>query len=140
MSRSGSPSPWSPDGTARVAVVGAGIVGVRTARELLTPTEAGHDAVARVSLVGRRPGRLEQLVTTFGSSVDLLTAEQDEPDLGDATVVVVARAAGEQLDVVRDAVDAAPVRLTGGRSPRAPASRRAPVGSRPIRAVGARLR
>ena len=106
MSRSGSPSSWAPDGTAHVAVVGAGIVGVRTARELLTPTQAGTAAVDRVSLVSRRPGRLEQLVTTFGSSVDLLSAEQAEPDLGDASVVVVARAAGEQLDVVRDAVAA----------------------------------
>ena len=47
-----------------------------------------------MALVSRRPDRLEQLVSTFGSSVDLLSAEQADPDLGQASVVVVARAGG----------------------------------------------
>jgi hypothetical protein len=97
---------WAPDGTQRIAVVGAGIVGVRTARELLTPTAEGRDASAGVSLVSRRPDRLAQLVETFGSSVDLRSAEQADPDLSDSSVVVVAREAGEQLAVARRAIGA----------------------------------
>jgi len=97
-------SPWSPSLTKGIAVVGAGIVGVRAARELLTPTAEGAAATSGVRLVSRRPDRLEQLVSSFGSSVDLRSAEQAEPDLDGSAVVLVARAAGEQLDVVRDAV------------------------------------
>jgi hypothetical protein len=97
---------WEPPATARVTVVGAGIVGVRAARELLTPTAVGGDATAGVSLVSRRPDRLEQLVDTFGSSVELRSAEQADPDLAGASVVIVAREAGEQLPVVRRAIAA----------------------------------
>lgn len=84
--------------------MGAGIVGVRTARELLTPLADGARSTSSVALVSRRPDRLEQLASTFGSSVDLLSAEQADPELGEASVVVVARAAGDHLDVARRAV------------------------------------
>jgi hypothetical protein len=89
----------------RITVVGAGIVGVRTARELLGPRPDAEVPVGRVTLVSRRPDRLEQLASTFGSSVHLASAEQSEPDL-DADVVVVARPAAEQAEVAERALAA----------------------------------
>jgi hypothetical protein len=87
----------------RIAVFGAGIVGVRATRELLTPSPDGSRAVSEVTLVSRRPDRLEQLVSSFGSSVRLVSAEQTDPAV-DADVVIVARAADEQLGVAERAL------------------------------------
>ena len=89
-----------------VAVVGAGIVGARTTRELLTPGADGRPTTASVSIVSRRPARLEQLASTFGRAVSGLSAEHAEADLRPASVVVVAREVGAQLPVVVEAIAA----------------------------------
>lgn len=86
-------------------MVGAGIVGVRAARELLGPRPGAPVPVGHVTLVSRRADRLEQLATTFGSSVHLVSAEQSEPEL-DADVVILARPATEQVEVAERALSA----------------------------------
>jgi hypothetical protein len=86
----------------RVAVVGAGVVGLRTVRELLGPRPDGGP-VPEVSLVSRRPARLEELSATLGGSVRLLSAEHADPDLA-ADVVVVTRAAEDQVAVAERVV------------------------------------
>lgn len=96
----------------RVAVIGAGIVGARAARELLTPGADGMVSASAVSVVTRRPERVEQLSASFGAGVGLRlddassTVGLHRSDLGDAEVVVVAREARRQLDVVRVALEA----------------------------------
>ncbi|MFZ4520011.1 MAG: Gfo/Idh/MocA family oxidoreductase [Microthrixaceae bacterium] len=89
----------------RVTVVGAGIVGVRAARELLGPGADGRPTTAGVTLVSRRPERLEQLAGTSTNEVALVSAETAEPDL-DADVVVVAREHGAQVAVAERALRA----------------------------------
>lgn len=93
----------------RVAVLGAGILGVRIARELLTP---GADGVATndgVVLVTRRKDRHEQLAATFGQQLKV-TLDRDDGVTplrdGQADTVVVARETGAQLDVARAQLDA----------------------------------
>ncbi len=101
----GDPVPEST-GVPHVAVVGAGIVGARTTRELLTPGADGGPTTASVSVVSRRPARLEQLASTFGGAVRRLSAEHSEADLRPASVVVVTREVGAQLPVVVQAIAA----------------------------------
>jgi hypothetical protein len=91
----------------RVAVVGAGIVGVRVARELLTPMLDGDPGSPRVVVVTRRPERREQLSASFGSDAQVLLDAGGGlalPD--DVSVVVVAREAGEHEAVVRAQIEA----------------------------------
>lgn len=89
----------------RVVVVGGGIVGVRAARELVSPGPDGASTTGRVGLVSRRPQRRAQLASSFGRDVEVTDGLRldggDRPD-----VVVVARAAREQADVARAAVAA----------------------------------
>lgn len=89
----------------RIVVVGGGILGVRTTRELVSPGPDGSPTAAGVGLVTRRGERRAQLGASFGSDVDVsdrLDLEGERrPD-----VVVVARAAREQVDVARAAVAA----------------------------------
>lgn len=91
----------------RVVVVGSGVLGARVCRELLGPTAAGTAAVSELRLVGRRSARRSTLAAAFGGRVDLLDADRVPDDvLADADVVVVARAAGEQLECVERALRA----------------------------------
>ena len=87
----------------RVTVVGAGIVGVRAARELLGAGPDGRPATAGVTLVSRRPDRLEELARTSTNEVTFLSAETGEPDL-DADVVLVARESSAQVAVAERAL------------------------------------
>jgi len=89
-----------------VLVVGAGTVGARTTRELLGVGGDGRSAVRAVSLAGRRPGRLERLTASFGSSVAMVDVSERPIDFSSADVVVVTRAAGDQLEVARSALAA----------------------------------
>lgn len=82
----------------RIAVVGAGIVGVRVARELVGAGTDGR-GTARVVLVTRRVARRDQLRASFGPSVQVLLDEAPLPD--DVSVVVVAREPDEQPETVR---------------------------------------
>ncbi len=87
-------------GAGRIAVIGAGIVGVRIARELLSPGADGTTSPG-VVLTTRRPARREQLARSFGSDARVLLDDGAGVELpSDISVVVVARAAGDQLDVV----------------------------------------
>jgi hypothetical protein len=91
----------------RVAVLGAGIVGVRVARELLTPMADGAAPTEGVVLVTRRADRRDQLARSFGASAQVLADTGRGVELpDDVRVVVVARAAGEHLDLVRAQLDA----------------------------------
>lgn len=86
----------------RIAVVGAGIVGVRIARELLSPFGGlGHGpAPPRPVLVTRRPDRADQLRSSFGDHVEVRVDDGAlPPDVG---TVVVARAVGDHVDVVTE--------------------------------------
>jgi hypothetical protein len=89
-----------------VLVVGAGTVGARTTRELLGVGGDGRSAVRAGSLAGRRPGRLERLTASFGSSVAMVDVSERPIDFSSADVVVVTRAAGDQLEVARSALAA----------------------------------
>ncbi len=89
----------------RIAVIGAGILGVRIARELLTPAAGGHPSSGGVILVTRRAERREQLSTSFGSQLHV-TDSATSALPADVRVVVVARAAGEQLAVITEQMDA----------------------------------
>jgi hypothetical protein len=95
---------WSPGGGPRVAVVGAGIVGARAARELIGPGPDGGPLVAAVSIVTRRTDRAAQLRSTFAEAVSVRRVEPHDPGVGDADVVVVAREAGHQLPVVSESI------------------------------------
>lgn len=88
----------------RIAVVGAGIVGVRVARELLTPMPDGARPAGGVVLTTRRGDRRSQLSRSFGRDVEVLDGDADLGD--DVSVVVVSRAAGEHLEVVREQIRA----------------------------------
>lgn len=93
----------------RVAVVGAGIVGARAARELISPGADGRPGASHVSISTRREERRDQLRATFGASVPVLwqTDRVDGSDSrGPADVVLVAREPREQLEVVSAALDA----------------------------------
>jgi hypothetical protein len=91
----------------RVAVVGAGIVGARVARELLTPLPDGSTPGKGMVVVSRRSARREQLATSFGADVSVRLDAGGGIELpDDVRVVVVARAGGEHLEVVRSQIDA----------------------------------
>lgn len=81
-----------------IAVVGAGIVGARVARDLLVPGLDGSAGVRAVTLVTRRRERADELRRAFGTSVTVVVGER--PDLGDADVVVVAREPRQQMESV----------------------------------------
>lgn len=78
----------------RVAVVGAGAVGARLARQLIS-TEGVDGVVIR----DRRPARLEQVVDSLGGGA---SADRGEPSAPvDADVVVLATEAGSHLGLAR---------------------------------------
>jgi hypothetical protein len=78
----------------RVAVIGAGAVGARLARQLLS-TEGVEGVVVR----DRRPERLEQVVDSLGRGA---TADREDPASPvDAHVVVLATDAGSHLPLAR---------------------------------------
>ncbi len=90
--------------TGRIAVVGAGILGVRIARELLTPGPDAAPTNSGVTLVTRRGERRSQVASSFGSQVRVvLDRDGVERALSaaDVATVVVAREAGQQLEVAR---------------------------------------
>lgn len=91
--------------SSRVAVIGAGIVGVRVARELLTPMADGGRGCAGVVLVTRRPDRREQLAASFGRDAEV-RLDDGSPMPDDVAVVVVARGAGHHDAVVRTHLEA----------------------------------
>lgn len=96
-------------GLPRISVVGGGIVGARTTRELLSPGADGLPTTAHVALSTRRAERRDQLRSTFGAaaSVRLQTGPVDGSDnRGPADVVIVAREPRQQLDVARAALAA----------------------------------
>ena len=85
------------DRAPRIAVVGAGILGVRIVRELLTQGPDGRTATSGVMVVTRSRERRDQLRASFGSQVDVRLERADTPtrDLFDGvSVVVVAREVG----------------------------------------------
>lgn len=91
-------------GRGRVAVVGAGIVGARTVRELLGPGADGAPTNEGVVLVSRRGSRLGELAPVYGPAVTTVRAD-GLPDLpADVGVVVVAREAGAHLAVAEAAL------------------------------------
>jgi len=95
-------APIGPVGS-RIAVIGGGILGVRIARELLTPIAGGAIATGGVVLVTRRPDRAKVLSGSFGSSVAVFSDEHGTTELGaEVSTVVLAGAAGTQLDAARD--------------------------------------
>jgi hypothetical protein len=94
------------DRGAGIAVIGAGILGVRTARELLTPGPDGRPGAARVALSTARRDRQQELGASFGTEVQVSCSSDPAPDAGaDVAVAIVAREAGHQLDAVRAVVD-----------------------------------
>lgn len=89
-----------------IAVVGAGIVGVRVVRELLTPMPGGPSRGRRPLVVTRRPARREQLADSFGSDATVDLDAGSAPALpASVRLVVIARAAGEHLELARHLVD-----------------------------------
>lgn len=88
----------------RLAVIGAGIVGARVARELLTPLADGNRPGLGMTVLTRRGERREQLARSFGHEASVHLADGEAlPDR--VEVVVVATAAGEQLELVRRLVE-----------------------------------
>jgi len=97
--------------TAVIGVIGAGIVGARTARELLTPSADGSATTAGVVVMTRRPDRAEQLSRSFGSSIVVTDPDGFDDTFRDrgsstASTVIVARAEGDHHDVVRAQLEA----------------------------------
>lgn len=93
-------------GSTDTAVVGAGIVGGRVTRELLTPLPGTARPEQRPLVVSRRPARKDQLAASFGSDAVVELDAAGTPALPDSvTVVVLARAAGEHLELARRLVD-----------------------------------
>ena len=91
----------------RIAVVGAGIVGARVIRELLTPLPDGTRPASGLVVVTRRRERQEQLSRSLGADAVVRLDAGRQLELGDdVRVVVVARAAGDQLEVVRQQIEA----------------------------------
>lgn len=89
-------------GLVRAAVVGAGVVGARAARELLTPDAHGAPAVEGVLVMTRRQDRRDRLAQSFGHQVDVRTCD-DRPEIpDDVSVVIVAREPGGQAPLVAE--------------------------------------
>ncbi|MEI7887211.1 MAG: hypothetical protein WCJ04_07445 [Actinomycetes bacterium] len=87
----------------RIAVIGAGILGARITRELLGPRAFGREQTVGVTTLSRRPDRLTVLRKSFGNEVQMLSDATGSARLdADVTTVIVARAAGEQLEVARE--------------------------------------
>lgn len=86
----------------RIAVVGAGIVGVRATRELLSPLGGlgAGPAPSRPVLVTRRRDRADQLRGSFGNSVEVRLDDGTLPH--DVGIVLVARGSDDQLEVVTE--------------------------------------
>lgn len=85
--------------TDRVAVIGAGVLGVRTARELLTLVGGAAAVDGSVTLHSRRRDRVERLRASFGSQV---VVEHCGADVDvDADVVVLTREVGAQATLAR---------------------------------------
>jgi siroheme synthase (precorrin-2 oxidase/ferrochelatase) len=93
-----------PEGRGRVAVVGAGIVGARTVRELIGPGADGQPTTDGVVLVSRREDRLRELSPIYGERVATVRADALPALPDDVGVVVVAREQGAQVAVVEAAV------------------------------------
>lgn len=93
-----------PAMSTRVAVVGAGIVGARVARELLTPGADGVVATPSPLVATRRGERRDQLARSFGRDAEVVLDAGDLELGDDVGVVVIARGAGDQLEVARRAL------------------------------------
>ena len=106
MTSSSDAHTWSEGAGPRITVVGAGIVGARTTRELIGPGPDGQPLTSAVSVLTRRDDRAEQLRGTFGGDVAVRCSPDGDPDLRATDVVLIAREAGEQLPVVRAAIAA----------------------------------
>lgn len=90
----------------RVAVIGAGIVGVRIARELVGPGPGGSATNDGVLLVTRRPTRRDQLAASFGSSLRVMLDPGHGVELPkDVRVVVIAREADAHPEEARRHLD-----------------------------------
>lgn len=90
----------------RVAVVGAGIVGARVARELLTPRSDGSQSCEGVVVLTRRADRRDQLAASFGRDAQVLLDDGDRTVPDDVGVVIVAREASGHLEVAQRQLDA----------------------------------
>lgn len=102
-------TPGRTDGrvAGRIGIVGAGILGVRIARELVGPGANGVTTNDGVVLVTRRPERRDQLASAFGSAVQVVLDPGDSVELpADVTTVVVARESLDHPQVVRRQVAA----------------------------------
>ncbi len=88
-----------------VVVVGAGLVGARVARELLTPDAAGRPSVGEVVLLTRRRDRRDRLAAAFGHEVAVRLCGDDVEIPGHTDVVVVAREAGEHERIAQAALE-----------------------------------
>ena len=89
-----------------VAVVGAGIVGARVARELLSPDSSGLAAVGQVLLLTRRRERRDRLGASFGSAVGVRLCG-DTVEIPDGIdTVVIARETGEHERIARAQLEA----------------------------------
>ncbi|MEX0766888.1 MAG: hypothetical protein WD029_00270 [Microthrixaceae bacterium] len=88
--------------TQQIAVIGAGILGVRITRELLGPRAFGESPNRSITIVTRRNDRLNLLRNQFGSSVSMLIDQSGDAQLPDEiTTVIIARAAGEQYKIAQ---------------------------------------
>ncbi len=89
-----------------IAVVGAGILGARIARELLTPSPAPFKAATGVEIITGRDDRARTLRSSFGRSATVVTSLDDvDPISGDdVKVVVLARESGRQLAIARESL------------------------------------
>ncbi|MDQ2678563.1 MAG: Gfo/Idh/MocA family oxidoreductase, partial [Actinomycetota bacterium] len=96
-------------GAGRIAVVGAGILGVRIARELLTPGADAQPTNDGITVVTRRRERRTQVAAAFGDQVRVVQ-ERDGAERAlsgtEISTVVVAREAGAQFDVARSQLEA----------------------------------
>lgn len=84
-----------------VAVVGAGIVGARIARELLTPVPDLELPGRNLTVVTRRAERRTALAASFGHQATVVLDEGGVELPDEVRVVVLARAADEQYDLAR---------------------------------------
>ncbi|MEI2699571.1 MAG: hypothetical protein V9E94_15000 [Microthrixaceae bacterium] len=88
-----------------VAIVGAGIVGARVARELLGPDASGRPSVERVILLTRRRERRERLSAAFGREVEVKLCGDDVEVPEGIDVVVIARETGEHCQIAREQIE-----------------------------------
>ena len=100
--RNVAPGPAGSSPAGRIGIVGAGILGVRIARELVGPGADGAATNGGVQLVTRRSDRRDQLTSSFGESLGVVLAEHGHPSLLEGTsVVIVSRESAAHVEEVR---------------------------------------